>query len=907
METFLQLAILGVGAGAGYTLIAHGIVLIYRGSGTLNFAQGAVAMMAAQVFYALRDDHQLNPWLSFVITLIVAAAIGAGMQTLVLRPLRRYSALVRLVATLALLTICMGLAMLWWGKKSARVDGILPAKAARLTDGIVVPIDRAYLFVIVLAITGLLAFVYERTRFGLATAGAAENERAATTLGWSPAFLGGANWAAGCVLAAVAGILLAPIAGLSIRGLTLTVVAGMAAALIGSFSSFWLTLGGAISIGVAQSLIVKYLPEPGAQDAVPFLAITLLVMLRGQALPLRGELLERPVKVGSGRPARWLPLLVAGACALVYFVSREWTLAIATSLPVAIVGLSYVVITGYAGQISLAQLTIAGVGAWFAGVSSYYWELPMPVCIVLATLAAIAAGTIAGLPALRCRGMNLAVVTLGMSVVIETMVLGNRRWAGGFAGLEISSSHAFGAELSYGDQPKRYTLLALALFVFAAWGVANVRRSQSGRRLLAIRSNERAAASLGINVTGGKLFAFTLGSALAGFGGALAAFQFPTVRLANYNTIGSITMLLNTVVGGVGFVFGGVQAGLSAHSGVVSYVISHFSASAIEWLIVVSAVLVFLTILTQPDGIASHVSHQFDALRKRFGRRRSDSAALLEAATAGPTKLTGGLPLRASGISVSYGGVRAVDDVDIEVQPGEVLGIIGPNGAGKTTLIDALCGFTKTTTGSIELGGRKIDRMNASARARAGLARTFQAVELFDDMSLLENVQVAVGCASGTSGGTRYLRDLVWPRKQTLPPVAVAALTEFGLADALDSFPSELPAGRQRLAGIARALSTEPRVICLDEPAAGLSDLEAEELARLVRNIADLWNLSVIVIEHNVQFVRTVSDRIVALDQGCVIASGTPEEVLHSPAVIAAYTGEAPAERHHVVTTGAVE
>jgi ABC-type branched-subunit amino acid transport system ATPase component/ABC-type branched-subunit amino acid transport system permease subunit len=903
MNTFLQLAILGVGAGAGYAMIAHGIVLIYRGSGTLNFAQGAVAMMSAQVFYGLRDDRQLNAWLSFVVTMLVAASIGVGMQMLVLRPLRKSSALVRLVATLALLTICMGLASLWWGKKSAQVDGILPAKAAKLTDGITVPVDRAYLFVIVLLITGVLTVVYERTRFGLATAGAAENERAATTLGWSPAFLGGANWAAGCVLAALAGILLAPIAGLSIRGMTLTVVAGMAAALIGGFSSFWLTMCGALAIGVTQSLIVKYLPEPGAQDAVPFLAITLLVMIRGQALPLRGELLERPVKVGSGRPARWVPILVVGSIVLVYSLSREWTLAVATSLPIAIVGLSYVVITGYAGQISLAQLTIAGVGAWFAGVSSYYWELPMPVCLVFATLAAIVAGTVAGLPALRCRGMNLAVVTLGMSVVIETMVLGNKRWAGGFAGLEIFSSDAFGAEMSFGAEPKRFTLLALGMFIVAAYVVANVRRSQSGRRLLAIRSNERAAASLGINVTGGKLFAFTLGSALAGFGGALAAFQFPTVALGSYNTIGSITMLLNTVVGGVGFVFGGVQAGLSAHSGVVSYVISHFSASAIEWLVVISAVTVFLTILTQPDGIASHVAHSVDAARKRFGRDRSADVLRLGTHAAAADDIVGGLALTARGISVSYGGVRALEDVDVEVQPGQVLGIIGPNGAGKTTLIDALCGFTKAS-GIIELGDGRIDRLNAAARARAGLARTFQAVELFDDMSLLENVQVATDCANSGHGLNGYLRDLVWPRKQPLPRVAVTALTEFGLTDSLALLPSELPAGRQRLAGIARALSTEPRVICLDEPAAGLSDLEAEELARLVRNVAEQWKLSVIVIEHNVQFVRTVSDRMVALDQGRLIASGTPDEVLRSPAVIAAYTGEAPDESDAVAPVG---
>jgi sulfate-transporting ATPase len=165
---------------------------------------------------------------------------------------------------------------------------------------------------------------------------------------------------------------------------------------------------------------------------------------------------------------------------------------------------------------------------------------------------------------------------------------------------------------------------------------------------------------------------------------------------------------------------------------------------------------------------------------------------------------------------------------------------------------------------------------------------------LFDDMSVLENIQVATGCDPNRRRRGGYIRDMLWPRKDVLPPVAAAAITEFGLTTSLDLLPTELPAGLQRLAGIARALSANPKVICLDEPAAGLSDVEATELAHLVRDVADRWGLSVIVIEHNVGFVRKVSDRVVALDQGITIAEGTPADVLNSPLVIAAYTGEQP-------------
>ena len=243
----LRFAILGIGAGAAYVLIAQGIVLIYRGSGVLNFAQGGIAMVGAQMFFSLRDNHAVPAALAFVASILVCAAIGAAMQLLVLRRLRRASALVRLVSTLALLALVQGVGALIWdpngGDRSRPVRGMLPSSAVSLGHGIAVGRDRIGLAIIAVLLTVLLGAVYSRSRYGLATSAVAENQSALVALGWSADLIGAANWALGGGLAAVAGILLSPIAGLSVTALVLTVIPGLAAALVGRFSSFWPHVG----------------------------------------------------------------------------------------------------------------------------------------------------------------------------------------------------------------------------------------------------------------------------------------------------------------------------------------------------------------------------------------------------------------------------------------------------------------------------------------------------------------------------------------------------------------------------------------------------------------------------------------------------------------------------------------
>ncbi len=253
--------------------------------------------------------------------------------------------------------------------------------------------------------------------------------------------------------------------------------------------------------------------------------------------------------------------------------------------------------------------------------------------------------------------------------------------------------------------------------------------------------------------------------------------------------------------------------------------------------------------------------------------------------------------LSVSGLTVRFGAVTALDSVALTVEPGEVVGLIGPNGAGKTTAIDAITGYTPAPSAFMTLGGTPIDRMPAHRRAREGLARSFQNLELFDDLTVLENIQAA--CDSRDAGA--YLTTLVAPRNRPLPTVALAAVDAFGLRDDLLRTVSELPYGRRRLLAVARAVATGPSVLLLDEPCAGLDEAESAEVVVLLRHLARDWGLGILLNEHDMAVVMGVCNRIIVLDAGVVIAQGTPERVRTDPRVRAAYLGDdvAAAQRRH--------
>jgi ABC-type branched-subunit amino acid transport system ATPase component/ABC-type branched-subunit amino acid transport system permease subunit len=595
---------------------------------------------------------------------------------------------------------------------------------------------------------------------------------------------------------------------------------------------------------------------------------------------------------------------------------------------------------------------MAGLGAIIAVNIAVSGGVPFLPSLLIGMIVVIPVSILLGVPSLRARGVSLAIATLGFAVAVNSMVLSNDTLAGGASGLQLASPSLFGWSIDAISYPLRYFYVTLTVFTLLALGVANIRRGRTGRRLLAVRNNERAATAMGINVAGTKLYAFTVAGSIAAAGGVLLAFSQAIPQFTTYDPMTSLTNLVDAVLGGIGYVLGPIIGGMFTASGLPDSILNPWTNQLIWWneiFPLFTGVALVAQLIANPDGVVDIIVHGSAKARRRLLRSVPDQAvpdqalasadertgraatvlAVLRSFTpagarqarvarhrarlqaelsraAGKQRRPRGSTLAISDLRVSFGSVVALDGVSLTVSPGEVLGIIGPNGAGKTTLMDAVTGFA-AARGTVELDGTRIDGWYPARRARAGLARSFQSLELLEDMSVIDNLR----CASEPQDFASLLLDLVHPDRGELTAATAAAISDFGLEDKLDKLPTEIGYGDRRLVAIARAVAGEPSVLLLDEPAAGLSELERAEVARLITMMAREWNIAVMLIEHDVELVRRVSDRVIALDFGRPIASGTPDEVLSHTAVINAYLGESEegdsAEADSAAGTGAAQ
>ncbi|MER5182412.1 branched-chain amino acid ABC transporter permease/ATP-binding protein [Streptomyces sp. NPDC002896] len=904
MDDILRFALLGLGLGALYALTAHGIVLVYRGSGVLNLAHGAIGMAGAYVQWELAVQHGVAYWPAVACGVVASAVLGVLTHMLVIRPLRRASTLARLVGTLAVFIVLTAVAVKHYGDSLQLVPGKLPTRLLTIA-GATVSEDRVWLLGIAVVVTVALHLLYRRTLFGLGTTAVAENENAAASLGWSPDLIATANWALGSALAGLTGILIVPVIGLSVTGLTTLLLSALAAALVGRFSSFPVTLAGGLVIGVVQSELTRFgSGVTGLAASVPFLFIALVLVARGRALPLRGTFLDRLPALGTGK-VRPVPLALAVVVGLllVSLSTPLWADAITNTLVLSLIILSIVVVTGYAGQVSLAAYALAGTGAFIAGHAAADWGWPFELALLAGVLGTVPIGLLFALPAVRTRGVNLAIITLGLGTTLEAMVFQNTDLSttAGSDGIAVGKQTLFGIGISGVDHPQRYAAVVLVMFVAAALVVANVRRSRTGRRLIAVRANERAAAALGIDVRAAKLYAFGLSSAIAALAGVLTGFRSTSVVFADFASFDSITALGLAVIGGVGFLVGPLFGATFAAGTVGARFGDWVLPGLSEWMPLIGGVILVLTLVGNQDGIGRELGRQAAGIQSRLSRKQGavareegeaavraahraeeDEAAVRDVHRAAP------LPLCVRDLTVRYGGVVAVDGLSLDVQPGRVVGLIGPNGAGKTSAIDAVTGFTRAASGTVRLGDRDVTRLPVHRRAAAGLSRSFQSLELFEDMTVLDNLYAACD----RPGPWAYLTDLVRPGSRPLPAQVLVVVKEFGLQGSLDRPVGDLSYGERRLLAIARAVATSPSVLLLDEPAAGLSDDETQELAHLVRRLAEEWGMGVLLVEHDVDMVMSVCDEVVVLDFGRRICVGTPEEVRRDPAVRAAYLGD---------------
>jgi sulfate-transporting ATPase len=891
VNEFLQFAVLGLGAGGAYAIAGIGLTQVYRGSGVLNLAHGAMAFFAAVLFVWAYQRWDLPFVVAALIAVAAAALIGSLMELLVMRNLRDAAPLVRIIATLGVMAVLQQAVPLIFGAdfQNQNVRSYYPDGSLSLGGSVSLTYDRLFVVGITLVLGLVLRSVMSGTKFGLATTAGAENPLVAATMGVNTKRVGMLNWVIGSALAGLTGVLLVPILGsLAPTPLVLLIIPTLAAAMIGRFSSYALTIAGGLLIGIGQSLLVEYQTSifgqtlsGGWPDALPFLVIIVLLIAGGTTFPRRGELASRLPRVGrtTVHPLVGIAASIAAA-ALIFICSDRLATQFATMAAVAIVGLSLVVITGLAGQTALAQLSISGIAALVAAALSHSFGWPFLAVLVVGVAAGSAAGIVFALPAFRTRGPTLAIATLGVGVALENVLYsnGNLTLSNVYGGTPVKSPSIFGLNLDGVQYPQRYAALVVLVMGLIAVGVSNLRSSPTGRRLLAVRSSERAAASAGIGLAGSKTAAFVIAAAIASLGGVLLAFQHDSVTYDPFDILNSLNLVIFTLIGGIGYILGPLFGALISPSGIFTYIF--FGHDAVQrWLITIGGFGLILSLIFNPHGQMEPLGALWRKIWKWGGPARDRVGAPL------PVRPKAGLEVR--GLTVGYGVVTAVEDLDLTIAPGCIVGLIGPNGAGKTTAIDAISGFVKPRSGTISLGGKDLSAGSPHRRAVAGVGRTFQTVEPFGDLTVAENLAVTLEPVRWWHWAT----DLFYPRRVALPASVREQAQALGLRD-LDVEPDALSQGQRRLLGVIRAISSDPAVLLLDEPAAGLNHAETEHLGQVLRQIATESRIGMLLVEHDLSMVTAICDQVVAIDFGQTIFDGSVTDAVNDATIRSAYLGE---------------
>jgi len=538
----------------------------------------------------------------------------------------------------------------------------------------------------------------------------------------------------------------------------------------------------------------------------------------------------------------------------------------ATTFAIAVFGLS--VVLGLCGQINLAQAAFFGLGAYAVGLGTSDYHLSYWLCLIGGCVIALLAGAFLGMSTLRLGGHYLAMVTISFQQIV-TLVMINSIWLthGPDGVSRIGRPDLFQSAQSY----LAFCVAMLAAVGYAVWHLADTRL---GRAMRAVRDNELAAGVVGIDVFRTKVSAFALSAVLGGLAGGLFAGGFAYVSPDQFSFAESVVFLTMSLLGGVAS-----PIGSAIGTGLLILIPEwlRFLKSVPGLYLAIYGFSVILIIRYMPDGIWGFIKIATE--RWHAKAKMNIAAPALHLAPA----ITGGdIVLSVQGLSKHFGGLKAVDDVDIEVRRGSVHALIGPNGSGKTTTLNVLSGLYKATSGRVVLDGTDITDMPPHQRAAAGLGRTFQNIRLFRSMTALENV---------VTGAERPGNTLVGKGgDDALNQRAMSALTFVGLGTRANEMISSFSYGHQRLIEIARALAANPTLLLLDEPAAGLNSSEKVELHALLKRIA-AQGLTILIIDHDMTLVSEAAQHITVLNFGRRIADGESLAVLRHPDVVSAYLG----------------
>jgi branched-chain amino acid transport system permease protein len=656
----------GIASGALVSAIALGVVLTYKGSGVVNFASGAIAMYASYVFMDLRTKGRIfipplpiphfpthvqlgNPWgfwPALLLTLVFSAVIGLLLHFLVFGPIRHAPALAKVVASVGILVVLQAVVVRRFGTSPFSVPAKLPKTLVTLPRNIQVPADQIIVVGIVLVGTLALWALYRVTRFGIASRASAENEKSVVLLGHSPNRLAAGSWVLSSTLVGLVGVLVSTVnTSVDPTSIVILVVPALAAALLGGFTSFGMTVAAGIAISMGEGLVQNWslqpwfpkisgVPIPGLEQFVPVVLIVVVLIARGSTIPTRATAgaLRMPVspRPGSTRDIAVKTALVGAlAVVLLLTVGSNWRLGITSTAIYATLAMSLVVVTGFVGQISLAQLTLAGASGFALSKATVDAGIPFPLGPLVAILFATIIGVLVSVVSIRVRGVDLAIVTLALSVAAENIIFNNPKLAGSSFGATVPPPELGSAHFGPGDrtawslvgftgdgkQPNPWfgvfcVLVALAM----ACLVLNFRRSRSGRLSLAVRSNERATAAAGVSVTRVKMVAFTVGAFLAATAGVLSGYAAGSVSSATFGSFASLNLLVYAYLGGIASVGGAVAAGTIAGGGLAAVAMTSWLHIDNSYLLLLGGVGLVITVVLNPEGIAGQTQRSLSRL-----------------------------------------------------------------------------------------------------------------------------------------------------------------------------------------------------------------------------------------------------------------------------------------------------
>ncbi|PAZ16134.1 ABC transporter permease [Streptomyces sp. SA15] len=898
-----DLTLAGVSVGGAAALTGIGLIVTYRATGVLNFAHGAIAMVCA---YALRQcvvEWGWPLWAGAAVTLLVLApGLGMALERFVFRPLSVLGSdpAQTLVASIGVFVLLVGGAALVWGQ-GARDDAPEPVTAEPWGQLAVVAVLAVGVGAVLRPSGGHPRSPRRWTRFGRELRAVVDDRQLAVLGGIDADRVAAAGWAFGSFTAGLTGVLLAPYVRLDPYGLPLLVMEVVAVAVAARMRSLTVAVLVALGVGVAQSQLTRLHPSGWGEPLLQAVGANLFVvalLVAALVLPRIGTRDALP-RTATARvptpPGAWIVALVLFLLPLGLAGSDLHTSVQVPALGVVL--LSLVVVTGRGGQISLGQAAYAGLGALFtallaAGRFPGLPHLPELAALAVAVVLVAPLGLLTGWPAISRQGLALALATFAVGVGVSRFVFAQPY---AVSGLSLGRPAGF-------DGDRAYYVLELVLLAGALVATRALRRGRTGRALAAMRDHEAGASAAGVQVPSLKLLAFVSGAALAALGGGMLGMGLRAFDPGAYDPVRGLLWFAAVVVLGADSTLGALAAaallvGLDAGArggvaaaliGVLAVLVGRFPGGLYEALRTAAGRLRRRATLTalgarvrgglrpvQGGGMGTPgqrgtAAAAADGTEPPQGPPVADNESRTGDAGGNPNAAEGREPthapaptLTARHLQARYDGFTALNDVDLDVPPGRITAIVGPNGAGKSTLFHCLAGTHRPSHGQVLFGERDITRLAAHTRTRLGIARTFQQLAVFPSLTVTENVRV--GAEQG------HITD---------PAAVDRALTLLGLDGPVSALPAaDLPTGTLRRVELARALAGGPRVLLLDEPAAGLDTAEVVALTRVLKALA-ADGTALLVVEHDLDLVADLADVVHVMTAGRIIASGPPDRVL---------------------------